>query len=94
MNSFLPATFKDTGRTFAQSLPEELKVLTEPVTSYYAYLQTVAYKLAHYYGFCFGDTFLPRVVPGYHPDHATTIIYGNMLREDLNLDGLYVTPSD
>ena len=94
MNSFLPAAFKDTGRTFAQSLPEELKVLTEPVTSYYAYLQTVAYKLAHYYGFSFGDTFLPRVVPGYHPDHTTTIIYGSMVKEDLNLNAICVMPSD
>ena len=85
MKSFLPATYDDLGRKLVLSLPDELKVLTDPITSYYAYLQTVAYKLAHYYGFHFADRFLPQVVPGYYPDQATTTIYGSMLSEDLNL---------
>lgn len=85
MRHYLPAKFDDLGTKFAHSLPAEMKDMTDPITSYYAYLQTAAYKLAHYYGFRFADTFLTRVVPSYYPDSSTTIIYGSMLSADLNL---------
>lgn len=88
MRQFFPAKFEDMGTKFAHSLPTEMSNATEPIISYYAYLQTNAYKLAHYYGFRFGDTFLSKVVPGYFSDGATTIIYGRMLQEDLNLKNL------
>lgn len=88
MRHFLPTKFDDLGAKFVQSLPSEIKDIDGPITSYYAYLETVAYKLAHYYGFRFADTFLDRVVPGYFPDSSVTIIYGSMLRTDLNLKKL------
>ena len=58
MRQFFPAKFQDMGTKFAHSLPAEMSNATEPIISYYTYLQTIAYKLAHYYGFRFGDTFL------------------------------------
>ena len=85
MRHFLPSKFDDLGTKFVQSLPADMNDMTAPITSYYAYLQTVAYKLAHYYGFRFADTFLTRVIPGYYPDSSTTMIYGSMLSADLNL---------
>lgn len=90
MRHFFPAQFDDMGTKFAHSLPAEMSNATKPIISYYTYLQTVAYKLAHYYGFRFGDTFLSKVVPGYFSDGATTIIYGCMLLEDLDLKNLAV----
>ena len=86
MHHFLPSEFNDLGTKFAQSLPAEMNDMTAPIISYYTYLQTVAYKLAHYYGFRFGDSFLAKVVPGYYSDSSTTIIYGRMLSADLNLN--------
>ena len=88
MRQFFPAKFQDMGTKFAHSLPAEMSDATDPIISYYTYLQTNAYKLAHYYGFRFGDTFLSKVVPGYFSDGVTTIIYGRMLQEDLNLKNL------
>lgn len=85
MHHFLPSEFNDLGTKFAQSLPADMNDMTAPIISYYTYLQTVAYKLAHYYGFRFGDGFLAKVVPGYYSDSSTTIIYGSMLSADLNL---------
>lgn len=85
MRQFFPAKFEDMGTKFAHSLPTEMNDMTAPIISYYTYLQTVAYKLAHYYGFRFGDGFLAKVVPGYYSDSSTTIIYGSMLSADLNL---------
>lgn len=90
MRHFFPTWFNDMGTKFAHSLPAEMSNATDPITSYYTYLQTNAYKLAHYYGFRFGDSFLSRVVPGYFSDGTTTIIYGRMLQEDLNLKNLAV----
>lgn len=86
MHHFLPSEFNDLGTKLTQSLPADMNDMTAPIISYYTYLQTVAYKLAHYYGFRFGDSFLAKVVPGYYSDSSTTIIYGRMLSADLNLN--------
>ncbi len=51
------------------------KELYTPVTEYVCYLETVAPKLAHYYGYLLGNELLPRVVPGYHPNMAFTLQY-------------------
>ena len=85
MHHFFPAKFDDLGTKFVRSLPSEMKDATDPIISYYSYLHTIAYKLAHYYGFRFGDKFLPKVVPGYHPDGATSSIYALILQKDLGL---------
>ena len=85
MRQFFPAKFQDMGTKFAHSLPAEMSDATDPIISYYTYLQTNAYKLAHYYGFRFGDTFLSKVVPGYYPDGATSSTYALILHNDIGL---------
>ncbi len=66
--------------------PAAATVLFGPITSYYSYIETAAYKPAHYFGFVLGDQFLCRVVPGYQPDHALSISYGMELRNYLEVD--------
>ena len=69
-----------------RSLPEDKLNLTEGITSYISYLETVGYKLAHYFGFIFADKFLRHVIPGYCSDMATTIQYERELEEYLDVD--------
>lgn len=57
------------------------RMVYEPVSSYVASLETVGPKLAHYYGYLFGNKLLYRIVPGYHADMALTINYCMMLEE-------------
>ena len=73
----------DTSRQFSSLLTEEQRELN-PVPSYYAYIRTIAYKVAHYYGFRFGDSFLPLVVPGYIPD-GTSCQYALHLMRDMKI---------
>ena len=60
--------------------------LTEGITSYITYLETVGYKLAHYFGFIFADQFLEHVIPGYRNDTVTTMQYERELEDYLGLD--------
>lgn len=69
-----------------RELAEEQRSLPEPVTEYYCHLETVGYKLAHFWGFRYGDDLLPQVVPGYVPDSALTGTYRRMVREYLEFD--------
>lgn len=85
MHHFFPVQYDDLGTKFAQSLPAEMADMTEPIISYYSYLQTVAYKLAHYYGFLFGDTFLSKVIPGYFPDGAVSSTYTLVISKVLGI---------
>ena len=52
---------------------------------YYAYWETVGFKLAHLWGFQWTDRFLPYVIPGYTPDTAFTAKYTAMVRKDTGL---------
>ena len=47
---------------------------------YYAYLETVGFKLGHLWGFQRGNAFFPMVLPGYSPDWAFTSKYIQMVR--------------
>ena len=60
--------------------------LTEGITSYITYLETVGYKLAHYFGFIFADQFLEHVISGYRSDMVTTMQYQRELEDYLGLD--------
>lgn len=71
---------------FLDTLPPENHHLTTGITSYYSYLQTTAYKLAHYFGFCLADRFLSFVVPGYISDPLLTDQYTLELRAFLQTD--------
>ena len=59
---------------YAQLSPTQQK-LYEDVVAYACYLETVAPKLAHYYGYILGNEVLQRVFPGYHPDLRLTQQY-------------------
>ena len=50
---------------------------------FFSYLETVGFKLAHYWGFQFANRFLPGVIPGYAPDPFFTAKYRRMLEQDL-----------
>ena len=52
---------------------------------YYAYLETVGFKLGHLWGFQWADRFFPYVIPGYTPDTAFTAKYATMVRKDTGL---------
>ena len=60
--------------------------LTDGITSFYGYLETTGYKLAHYFGFRLADLFLPYVIPGYTDDSVNTMYYQSDLRKYLNID--------
>ena len=72
--------------TFLEALSQEKRHLTAGITSYYSYLQTTAYKLAHCFGFHLADRFLPFVIPGYSSDPLLTDRYTWDLQRFLNMD--------
>ena len=67
-------------------LPEDKKDLAQIVEEYYSYLQTTGYKIAHYFGFCLADRFLPYVLTGYVSDPVNTTHYLNALENYLQMD--------
>ena len=69
-----------------RSLPDDIQNLAMGITDFFSYLETVGYKLAHYFGFVFADRFLGYVIPGYAPDTATTMQYAMMLQEYLDFN--------
>ena len=73
---------------FYASLTDAQKEVYEPVTAYTCHLETVAPKLAHYYGYLLGNTLLPRVVPGYHADLTLTRRYTAMLNGYFGIDAV------
>ena len=71
---------------FLDTLPPEKHHLISGITSYYSYLQTTAYKLAHYFGFCLANQFLNYVIPGYTSDSFLTDQYTWEMRSFLKFD--------
>lgn len=69
-----------------KKLGEEKWAYEEAVISFYTYLETTGYKVAHYFGFRLADLFLPYVIPGYTRDAVNTIQYSGDLRRGLNID--------
>lgn len=69
-----------------RTLPEEKRNLTDGITDYMSYLETIGYKLAHYFGFILADQFLYHVVPGYVSDPVTKMQYRWDLQRYLQLD--------
>lgn len=76
----------DCARQFHWALSEANPTVAESITEYYCHLETAGYKLAHYWGFRYGDELLSGVVPGYVPDTALTAAYRRMAREYLEFD--------
>lgn len=71
---------------FHHSITNEQHELSFPITSYYSYLATSAYKIAHYIGFSLADNLLYYLVPGYTPDPSITIAYRTDVATYLNVD--------
>lgn len=69
-----------------RSLPDDIQNIAMGITDFFSYLETVGYKLAHYFGFVFADRFLGHIIPGYTPDSATTTQYAMMLQEYLDFN--------
>lgn len=71
----------------AQPKPRSQKVqrLLEGIVEYYAYLETVGYKVAHYIGFRLADELLYYVLPGYASNQANTIAYAGALEKYLQI---------
>ncbi len=58
----------------------------DDISGYYAYLRTVGYKLAHYFGFRLGDDLLYYLIPGYTGDRTLSSQYGAALKNYLNIE--------
>lgn len=71
--------------SFFHSLTPEQQPLCDPIRDYYIYMETTAYKLAHYLGFRVGDEVLPLVVPGYRPNTALTMAYRHRINQQLGV---------
>ena len=65
---------------FYSTLSLDQKEMYEDVIAYVSYLETIAPKLAHYYGYLLGNELLPYIIPGYHADMAVTLQYRKMLK--------------
>lgn len=55
------------------------------IGDYYAYLETVGFKIVHYWGFLWGNAFYSQVIPGYAPDSSFTSQYAHMIERDLGI---------
>ena len=71
---------------FHHSITKEQNELSDPISSYYCYLATSAYKIAHYFGFKLADSLLYYLVPGYAPDQTTTVAYRSDIADYLKVD--------
>ena len=60
--------------------------LLDGVNSYYNYLKTTGYKVAHYYGFLLADQLLPHLIPGYYADSVYVSTYGLILHNDIDIN--------
>lgn len=72
-------------RTAALHFSPERQELAQQMEDYYAYLETIGFKLGHLWGFQRADRFLPYVIPGYTSDTAFTAKYAAMVRRDTGL---------
>lgn len=87
----LPMTVKahQTQNAFLEELKklgEDKWTYEEGIVAFYSYLETIGYKIAHYFGFMLADRFLPYVLHGYTHDNVNTLYYSEILRRDLNID--------
>ena len=73
---------------FQEALLEQFgdQELTDGISSFYTYLETTGYKLAHYFGFRLADGFLRHVIPGYTDDSVNTTLYKMALHDALGFD--------
>lgn len=68
-----------------ENLSPEQREAAAQIGDYYAYLETVGFKLVHYWGFLWGNIFYPQTIPGYIPDTTFTSQYAHMIERDLGM---------
>lgn len=73
---------RETDRVWAALTPLQRQQLA-PVDEYYAHLETVGLKIAHYLGLRLGDYLYPMVEPGYVSDSAAMWRYRRELEQFL-----------
>ena len=90
MMSLVPAAKKANNASYGYL--EELRAshrdkldLLDGVNSFYSYLQTVGYKVAHYYGFVLADQLLPHLIPGYYADSVYVSTYAGIVSQDIGV---------
>ena len=59
--------------------PSQKEKYDDGITTYICHLEAVGPKLAHYYGYLFGNELFPHVVPGYVDTAQLTLQYRYML---------------
>lgn len=69
-----------------KKLPQECRELTNGITEYVCYLETIGYKLAHYFGYNLGNSLFKHLIPGYVPDDVLTGRYKSELTQCLQFD--------
>lgn len=78
-------TTEDAICSSVQRFTPEQQALAIQIEDYYSYLETIGFKLVHYWGFLWGNEFFPKVVPGYAADTVFTAKYTHMLEHDLGI---------
>lgn len=69
----------------ARQFTPEQQAMAIQIADYYSYLETMGFKLVHYWGFLWGNEFFPKVVPGYAADTVFNAKYTHMLEHDLGI---------
>lgn len=69
----------------ARQFTPEQQAMAIQIADYYSYLETIGFKLVHYWGFLWGNEFFSKVVPGYAADTVFTAKYTHMLEHDLGI---------
>lgn len=54
--------------------------IMEAVVDYQSALETAGAKLAHFYGYCFGNEIFPYCLPGYYEDTVLSVAYKRMVK--------------
>ncbi len=70
---------------FHKQLTPEQNDSMLPVIEYKSYLQSYGPKIAHFFGFLYGDTYLSCVEPNYYPNRFYTRLYQKTLEEALDM---------
>ena len=68
-----------------ESFSSDQQEAAAQIGDYYAYLETVGFKIVHYWGFTLGNRILPMLVPGFLPDVCFAAQYAHMVSRDTDL---------
>ena len=70
--------------TYESFSPDQREAAAQ-IGDYYAYLETVGFKIVHYWGFTLGNHMLPMLVSGFLPDVCFAAQYAHMVSRDTDL---------